>query len=166
MLETDRLLLRPLRLADVDDFVALHSDDRVNRFVGSYTRDQALARLGTVEQQWEQRGHGLFAVLDRTTGEFVGRVGPQFWDQFGEVEIAWTLRAERWGQGLATEAARACVDWAFEHLDEHCLVAYIHPENAASHRVAQRLGFTVLRADVLFDKPVVVYALNRPAPRA
>ncbi|MBL7490681.1 GNAT family N-acetyltransferase [Frankia sp. AgB1.9] len=166
MLETDRLTLRPLRLADVDAFLALHADDRVNRFVGSYTRDQALVRLETVEKQWTNRGHGLFAVQLKTTGEFVGRIGPQFWDEFGEVEMAWTLRAEAWGRGYATEAAQACIDWAFEHLAENYLAAYIHPENAASHHVARRLGFSVLRDDILFDKPVIVYSLHRPTPHA
>jgi len=58
MIETERLLLRPLRVEDVDAFVALHDDQRVNRFVGAYSHQQALERLASVEQQWVQRGPG------------------------------------------------------------------------------------------------------------
>lgn len=59
VIETERLLLRPLRMADVDTFVALHADPRVNHFVGSYSREQARDRLATIERQWAERGHGL-----------------------------------------------------------------------------------------------------------
>ncbi|EFC81825.1 GNAT family N-acetyltransferase [Parafrankia sp. EUN1f] len=62
MLETARLVLRPLRVADADLLVALHADERVSRFVGAHTRAQVLARLAAVERQWAERGHGLFAA--------------------------------------------------------------------------------------------------------
>ncbi|MGC4987017.1 MULTISPECIES: GNAT family N-acetyltransferase [unclassified Streptomyces] len=108
MIETERLMLRPLRVEDVEVFVALHEDEQVNRFVGAYSNQQALERLASVEQQWAERGHGLCAVELKSTGEFIGRVGLNYWEQFNEVELGWTLKAETWGRGYATEAARAC----------------------------------------------------------
>ncbi|MEU5977867.1 GNAT family N-acetyltransferase [Streptomyces sp. NPDC047315] len=98
MIETERLLLRPLRVEDVEDFVTLHSDPRVNRFVGSYTHQRALERLTDVERQWTQRGHGLCAIELRSSGEFIGRTGLNYWENYDEVELGWTLKvAERLG---------------------------------------------------------------------
>ena len=163
VLETPRLRLRPLTVDDVDLWVALHADDRVNRFVGAYTRQSALDRLAVVEKQWQTRGHNLFAIEDRESGEFLGRGGLHYWEQFDEVEAGWTLRSEAWGRGYANEAARAFLDWGFETLDVPYVTAMIHPGNTPSIQLAERLGFSVRRQDKLFDKPVTVYALNRPA---
>ncbi len=161
MTETERLLLRPLRVQDVDAFVALHTDERVNRFVGAYSHQQALERLVLIERQWVDRGHGLCAVELKSTGEFIGRCGLNFWEAFDEVELGWTLKAEAWGHGYATEAARACVDWGFATLDVDYFTAMIKPGNTASVRVAERLGFSPLREDVLGGHPVTVYSLDR-----
>ncbi|MFI6546507.1 GNAT family N-acetyltransferase [Streptomyces prunicolor] len=164
MIETERLRLRPLSTDDVDAFVELHSDDRVNRFVGAYSQQQALERLRLIESQWAERGHGLCAVELKDGGEFIGRAGLNYWQLFDEVEVGWTLKAEAWGHGYATEAARACLEWGFATLDADYFTGMIHPGNAASVRVAGRLGFTPLREDVLFGKPVTVHSLNRPSP--
>jgi len=165
-LTTPRLRLRPLTGADVDDWVALHADPRVNKFVGSYTPERARERIAMVERQWAERGHGLCAVELAASGEFIGRAGLQFWPSFGEVEAAWTFRSAHWGRGYATEAATAFVDWGFAHLDVAYLTANIHHGNEASVRVAHRLGFTPLREDVLGGRPVTVYGLTRAAHAA
>jgi RimJ/RimL family protein N-acetyltransferase len=162
VLETPRLRLRPLTTSDVDLWVALHADERVNRFVGSYTRQAALERLGWIERQWSTRGHGPFAVELKQSGQFLGRGGLYYWEQFDEIEAGWTLRAEAWGRGYATEAARAFLGWGFDTLDAPYLTAMIRPGNTASVQVAERLGFAVRREDTLFDEPVTVYALERP----
>ncbi|MFI6948494.1 GNAT family N-acetyltransferase [Streptomyces sp. NPDC050422] len=163
MIETERLLLRPLETSDVDAFVELHADPRVNRFVGSFSRRQALARLAEVERQWAERGHGLCAVELRSSGEFIGRSGLQYWQQFDEIELGWTLKAGQWGRGYASEAARACLVWGFETLDAEYFTAFMRPGNSASVKVAERLGFSPRRQDELSGNPVTVYALNRRA---
>ncbi|MFG1927778.1 GNAT family N-acetyltransferase [Cryptosporangium sp. NPDC048952] len=162
VIETERLFLRPLTVDDVDTIVDLHADPRVNQFVGSYTRAEALARLTTIERQWNERGHGQCAVELKSTGELIGRSGLRYWDEFDETEVGWTFRAEHWGHGYATEAARACVDWGFAHLPIDYLTAMIRPANLASIRVAERLGFSVRRDDVLGNEPITIFALNRP----
>ena len=162
-LTTPRLRLRPLTQADVDGWVAMHADPRVNEFVGSYTAERARERIAVIERQWAERGHGLCAVELAAGGEFIGRAGLQFWPAFDEVEAAWTLRSEHWGRGYATEAAAAFIDWGFAHLDVGHLISIIHHGNDASVRVARRLGFTPLREDVLMERPVTVYGLTRAA---
>ncbi|MEV0919148.1 GNAT family N-acetyltransferase [Streptomyces sp. NPDC049967] len=163
MIETERLTLRPLATSDADAFVELHADPEVNRFVGAYSRGQALERLAGIERQWAERGHGLCAVQLRSSGEFIGRSGLQYWQQFDEVELGWTFRAEHWGHGYATEAARACLYWGFATLDADYFTALIRPGNTPSVKVAERLGFAPRRQEELNGNPVTVYALDRPA---
>ena len=109
ILLTARLRLRPFTTseADVEAWVELHADPRVNEFVGAYTREQAVQRLEHVERQWTERGHGLFAVESLEDGRLLGRSGLQYWEQWDEVEAAWTYRFDAHGKGYATEAASA-----------------------------------------------------------
>ena len=161
VIKTERLLLRPLGVADLDDFVELHDDPRVVGFIQRLERRQAEERLREVEREWAECGHGLFAVLEQISGHFIGRVGLKHWRQFDETEIGWVLRAEAWGHGYASEAARACLDWGFSVLTDPYLTAMIHPDNSRSIRVARRLDFAPLRNDILLGTDVVVYALHR-----
>jgi len=161
IITTERLTLRPLTAADADWWVRLHADPEVNRFVGSYTAEQAAVRLAAIEEQWSTRGHGLCVVRLRATGEPIGRCGLNWWEQFDEVEAGWTLERPHWGRGYATEAATAVLGWGFGELGLERITAMIHPGNAGSTAVAARLGFTHLREDRLGDREVTVYGLDR-----
>lgn len=165
VIETERLRMRPWTTSDADvaAWVALHADERVHEFVGEYTAERALDRLGQIERSWSERGHGLFAFEDLVTGELLGRGGLQHWQQFDEIEAAWTLRAEFWGHGYAAEAARAFLEWGWTILEVDYVTAMIHLGNAASMRLAERLGFTVRRQDTLFGQAINVYSIGRPA---
>lgn len=162
VIETERLVLRPLTLADVDEFVAMHAAPEVIDTMGSYTREAAVERLERNEREWRERGCGLVALTERATGRFVGRSGLKYWPQFGETEVGWVLHPGFWGRGFAVEAARACLDWGFGNLDVPYITAMILPENIRSLRVAERLGMTPLRSDTLYDLPVIVHSIDRP----
>jgi len=162
-IETERLLLRPMELGDLDELVALHADLEVTRFIRPLDRAAAEERLRKDAHEWQQRGHGLLAMLDRQSGAFLGRCGLKHWPQFEETELGWALRRSAWGHGYATEAGRACVEWGFSDLGLPLLTAMIAPGNDRSVRVAERLGLTPLRDDVLLGEPVTVYALRRTA---
>ena len=163
LIETDRLLLRPLTTADLDEVIEMHAMPEVIRTMGAYDRLAATARLERNECEWAERGHGLVAIIERATGRFVGRSGLKYWPQFDETEVGWVLRPDVWGHGFASEAGQACVEWGFTSLDVPYLTAMIRPDNDRSIRVAERLGMRALRPDLLFDLPVVVYSLERPA---
>jgi RimJ/RimL family protein N-acetyltransferase len=138
----------------------------VSRFLGSYSRSEALDRLAAMEQGWAERGYGRCAVELRTTGEFIGVSGLRYWESFDEVEIGWIFRPDHWGHGYATETASAWLDWGFRNLPDPYFTAMIRPANLRSIRVAERLGFHRLRDDVLFGRPTTVWALSRPADQA
>ncbi|GAA4675657.1 GNAT family N-acetyltransferase [Streptomyces chumphonensis] len=162
MIDTERLHLRPLTADDTDRIVELTSEPEVGRYLPALDPEQLRARVGHLAAQWGERGYGVFAVELRHSGELVGRVGLIDWPQFDEVEVGWTLRRDAWGHGYATEAARACVDFGFATCGKPYLTCNIHPDNAPSFRVAERLGFRRFREDTLLGMPVVVNRLDRP----
>lgn len=161
MIETERLLLRRMDLDDLDEFAALHADPEVTQFVLALNRKEAEERLRKDKDEWRRRGHGLLAVVDRTSGDFLGRCGLKHWPQFDETEVGWILKRDAWGHGYATEAARACIEWGFAQLEVPYLTAMINPANKRSIPVAERLGMSPSREDELLGSPVVVYKIDR-----
>jgi RimJ/RimL family protein N-acetyltransferase len=148
-IETERLVLTPLTIDDIDEYLDLHADPDVARFLGEMDRDLAIRRLEADARIWSERGHGLFKVIHNEDDRFLGRVGLRYWPLFDETEVGWTLRREEWGHGYATEAARAITTWGFTELPVAYITSNIEPRNARSIAVAERLGMTRLRDDVL-----------------
>lgn len=161
VIETERLVLRPLTLDHLDEVVEMHATPEVMETMGAFERPKAMERLEVNEQAWQERGYGLMAIVERESGRFVGRSGLKYWPQFDEVETGWVLHPTFWGQGFATEAGRACLDWGFGTLDVPYITAMIVTTNTPSIRVAERLDMRPRRRDVLLDLPVVVYAMDR-----
>jgi RimJ/RimL family protein N-acetyltransferase len=107
------------------------------------------------------RGYGLWAAEERPSGILVGRIGfwnPEGWPGF---ELGWMLRRSFWGRGYATEGARGALRFAFTRLEQPQVLSLIHPENAASIRVAQRLGERLLGPTEVMGKPAFVYRITR-----
>lgn len=161
LIDTERLRLRPMKLCDLEEFTALHTDPEVTQFIRPLDRAAADMRLRRDAAEWRERGHGLLALLDRRDDTFLGECRLRYWPQFDETEVGWALRRMAWGHGYATEAGRACIDWAFAELGIPYLTAMISLENARSARLAKRLGMTPIREDVLIGKPVIVFAIER-----
>ena len=142
-LETTRLTLRMLRESDLEAYAEMVADPEVMRFIGDgkpLSRPFAWRNLAMMIGHWQLRGYGLWAVEERSSGQLVGRIGfwnPEGWPGF---ELGWMLRRQSWGRGYATEGARAALDFAFRNLKQPAVISLILPGNAASIRVAQRLG--------------------------
>lgn len=147
ILETERLVLRRLLPDDLDRLFELYRDPEIRRYFpeGTLTYEETKEEL-----EWFLNGHprhpelGLWATIHKDTGEFIGRCGLLPWTINGraEVEVAYLLAKEYWGQGLATEAAQAIVDYAFDRLHLTRLICMIYAENQASIGVATRIGMT------------------------
>jgi RimJ/RimL family protein N-acetyltransferase len=136
-------MMRGWRDEDLDPYFAMLSDARVSRFVaGTATRADAWRSIAVEVGHWALRGYGRWAVTRKHDGAFVGRIGLLYPEGWPALELAWTLTPAAWGQGFATEAARAAMDYAFRTLPLDHLTSNIDPENAPSQRVAQRLGET------------------------
>lgn len=107
------------------------------------TAADIVAGLRDKRDHWQRHGFGLWLLRDRVTGAAVGRGGLQYTDALGgfAVEAAWAIVPERWGQGLATELARASVRVAFDSLRLEEVIAITLPDNFASRRVMEKAGF-------------------------
>ena len=114
-------------------------------------------------QRYAKDGHGLWAMVLKSSGEMIGDCGltVQEVDGVDEVEIGYHVRRDLWGQGLATEAARACRDFGFSRLPVERVISLIRPENLPSRRVAEKNGMTVWKEIVWRGLPHIVYAVQR-----
>jgi RimJ/RimL family protein N-acetyltransferase len=142
-LETERLLLRPFRDGDIDAYAAMCADPEVMRYVGDrgiLSRDDAWRQMAMLVGHWQLRGFGMWAVEERATGTFIGRVGLHFPDGWPDREVAWALARSHWGKGYALEAARAAVAQAFGLLHWQRATSLIDPANRRSIHLAERLG--------------------------
>lgn len=140
-IETERLLLRPPEAADFEGFCELHGDERSAKFIGGLkSRPLSWRALATHIGHWHIRGFGMFSVVEKSTGDWIGRAGPWFPEGWLQPEVGWGLVPRAWGKGYATEAALALVDHAFEELGWDEVVHLIDPSNAASIALAERVG--------------------------
>ena len=146
-LRTPRLLLRPWRDTDLAPFAALNADPEVRRwFPGTLTREESDAQVARLQNHITTHGSGFWAVEAPETAPFIGFVGLQhvsFAAPFAPaVETGWRLARAYWGQGYATEAARAALDHAFGPLNLPEVVSFAVPGNLSSRRVMKRIGMT------------------------
>ena len=161
-LHTGRLLLRPWRPEDRAPFAAMNADPRVAKFLsGALTTEQSDALCSRIEAHFGQHGFGPWAVEVRSSGAFAGYTGlsvPRFEAHFTPcVEIGWRLAAEHWGNGYATEAARAALAFGFEVLGLDEVVSFTAAQNLRSRRVMEKLGMTRTPVDD-FDHPSLAEA--------
>ncbi|BAI72911.1 GCN5-related N-acetyltransferase [Azospirillum sp. B510] len=141
ILETRRLLLRPTRAEDFEPWAAMMADEEVTRHIGGVQpRPIAWRGFVAVAGAWMIQGFSMFSVIEKSTGLWVGRVGPWVPEGWPGNEVGWAIMRSHWGRGYAVEAATAAVDWAFETLGWDDVLHTINPQNFASKAVARRLG--------------------------
>jgi RimJ/RimL family protein N-acetyltransferase len=157
-LETERLVLRDWRESDLDDMQLLGEDPKVMATLGPLmTREKSQKLIADLQRRAQRFGHTFWA-LERTSDSrmigFTGLSRGRSWDIAGELEIGWRLASDCWGEGYATEAAQASLDWAREHCPDPYVIAITSVTNTASRAVMERLG---MRYDPArdFDHPQV-----------
>jgi RimJ/RimL family protein N-acetyltransferase len=151
-LQTERVTLRRFRDEDFEAYAAIVADPEVMRYLHSGPLDRADAwrQMAMILGHWELRGYGLWAAVERATGNLIGRIGffnPVGWPGF---ELGWVLGRAAWGRGFATEGARAALVYGFSELRRDHVISLIHPDNVRSIRVAERLGETFERRTRIF----------------
>ncbi len=164
ILETSRLVLREFVPEDVDDLARVICDRETMRFYPApFDRAGAEEWIARNRRRYAEHGHGLWAMVLKSTGEMIGDCGltVQNVDGIDEVELGYHVRRDLWGQGLAAEAAQACRDYGFARLPVERLISLIRPENLVSRRVAEKNGMTVWKEVIWRDLPNLVYAIRR-----
>ncbi|HEX6376831.1 MAG TPA: GNAT family N-acetyltransferase [Allosphingosinicella sp.] len=170
-LETARLILRPPQAEDLDGLAEMMTDEETARFVGGVLeRSGAWRQLASVAGSWALMGYGMFSVVEKDSGRWVGRLGPWQPADWPGPEVGWGLTRTAWGRGYATEGAAAAIDWAFDSLGWDRVIHCIAADNIASARVAERLGSTLLGSAYLpppYDgEPVDIWGQSREEWRA
>ena len=169
--QTERLLLREMGEADLPVLRAILQDPQVmTAYEGPFSEAEVRAWLDRQLRRYEETGAGLWAVVRRDTGEMIGQCGLTWQDVGGEapvLEVGYLFLRAHWHQGFATEAARACRDWAFSVLRAPRVYSVIRDTNVASQRVAQRNGMAVIARFVKHyrgvEMPHLLYAVDNPA---
>ncbi len=138
---TPRLQLRPPRAEDFEGWARLMADPEAARFIGG-VQPRAAAWRGflTMVGAWQIQGFGMFSVIERGSGQWIGRIGPWQPEGWPGTEVGWGLLSEWQGRGYALEAAVASIDWAFDQLGWSEVIHTIDPANLPSQRLAERLG--------------------------
>jgi RimJ/RimL family protein N-acetyltransferase len=169
--ETDRLLLRMPVAADFDAWAELAADEPTMRHLGGVqARAVAWRNFVFAIGSWHVQGFCGFSVIEKRSGTWIGRVGPLQPEGWPGTEVGWTLHSRHWGQGFATEAACAAIDWAFDRLGWSEVIHCIGAENVASAAVAAKVGSNRLREATMpapFEGTVVdIWGQSREAWRA
>lgn len=155
--------------ADLDFVAGMLGDAETMRFYPKpLDRDESAAWIARRLAQYEQHGHSLWLVELIETGESVGQVGliPQLVDGVLESEIGYLVSRSHWRRGIASEAAVAVRDYAFESLHRDHVISLIRPENVPSQAVARSIGMSPDRSTVFANCEHLVFSLQRPHGKA
>ena len=159
-IETERLILRELRLTDLEGMFELDSDPEVHRFLGNKpikTKEESQIIIEKVLGQYEEYGIGRWAIIEKNTGVFMGWSGIKFntdynmngFEQY--YDVGYRLIKRFWGKGYATESGKAAVDYAFNILNLPELFATTEIGNQASHNALLKIGLRYIE-DFYFEE--------------
>lgn len=144
-IETTRLLLRRPQLEDLDRWAEMMADEESARYVGGVQAKSVVWRsIMSQAGAWALTGVAMFSVIEKATGQWIGRIGPWQPFEWPGTEVGWSLHRDSWGKGYAVEAATATMDYAFEVLGWTKVIHCIHPQNVRSQHVAERLGSSLI----------------------
>jgi [ribosomal protein S5]-alanine N-acetyltransferase len=161
--ETDRLILRPVTVEDAEFSFQTTADPQVSRFIGGFrTLEWHRQRIKEIIEHQRVHGFSRWTVVLKSTGELIGRCGPMFRAIEGvpEVELGYAFPRVHWGNGYATEAAKASLDYCFDVSSQRRIVAMIDPENHASIRVAEKIGMAFERMIEWEGEPATLYSIH------
>jgi ribosomal-protein-alanine N-acetyltransferase len=166
IIETDRIFLRPFSIKDIDLFSKICANPNVMRYIGD-GQPVGLDIIAKKIPEWialyEKQKYGLMALVLKETNEFIGFCGfmHQIVDGDEYIELGYRLDEAYWGKGIATEAATAARDYAFNVLEISLLISIIHHHNDASKRVAKKVGMKLMKQTNFRNVLVDVFCLKR-----
>jgi RimJ/RimL family protein N-acetyltransferase len=167
VLWTPRLILRPYEASDIDAMAAMFGDPDVTAFtlLGQRDRTQTEGVLAGYRAYLGERGYGMYAILDRETGDYLGEVGlfdpPAAAKPNGRLALRYALAKSGWGRGYAPEASAAIIDDAFDRLGVSAMLAGVMGVNKPSIRVMEKLGFVEEGEATTHGKTFTVFGLTR-----
>jgi RimJ/RimL family protein N-acetyltransferase len=158
--------MRPYQISDARDAYRWLGDIAVMQYMANgpdKSEADTVARLKRYAASQQKYGFSKWIVFEKSTNLYVGDAGITIWDETGEPELGYRFARSHWGKGLATEAARAWLEYGFRELNQTRIVAFVHTDNRPSIRVIDKLGFRYCRNDRLGKTECLVYEILRPA---
>lgn len=141
VLDTPRLSMRPPQRQDFEAWAEFVADRAATRYLGGpVARSVAWRSFLTMAGAWAVQEFAMFSVIEKSSGRWVGRVGPWYPEGWPGTEVGWGIVSDRWRRGYATEAAIAAIDWVFDVLGWSEVIHVIDVDNAPSQGVARKLG--------------------------
>jgi len=164
VLQIDGFTMRPLQLSDLPSFAAIWADPEVTRFLPSQgapiPKENTAKSLQSFIEHWQQRGYGIWAIVESGSSRMVGYCGLRYLDEMNEVEVLYGLAKAYWGQGIATQAAQATVAYGFNVANLDKLIAMALPDNLASRRVIEKAGLQYEKQIYMFNLDVLYYSVK------
>lgn len=167
-IKTNRLILRPFEPSDAEAAFGWFGDPVVMRFTPTgpdKSVEETKARLATYENHQRTHGFSKWLTIDRDSGVAIGDSGLLVLQEYGWVDLGFRFAQPYWGRGLATEAASAWVRAAFDEFRVPHLGAFVDPENVASIRVLENVGFRAVRTDMVMGMKSIVFSLDANASK-
>lgn len=170
-LVSDRLIIRGVEATDLDGLAAIRADEGVGRFTGGVrSRQDVWMTMLRAHGLWQMLGYGYWIAEHRKTGAIIGEVGFADFqrgiepDISGTPEAGWIIAPDAWGQGYASEAMQAVHDW-LDEVRPGRSTCIINPDNTASIRVAEKLGYRDFALTDMAEDPILVFERFSPAAR-
>jgi ribosomal-protein-alanine N-acetyltransferase len=160
---TARLTLRGFRLEDTDPLYRILQEPGILRYFPNPDPpppDRVERLIAHQLQHWDEHGYGWWAVEPHGSRALIGWCGLTFLPETGETEVAYLLARPSWGQGYATEAARASLQFALDRVDSQEIIGLTHPENRRSQRVLEKLGMSFVEQAEYFGMQLYRYAIG------
>ncbi len=165
-IETGRLLLRPWRPEDAEAWCGILQEKDILRFFPNPSppaRSKAEQYIEHHNAHWARHSYGHWAVVTPPDSRIIGWCGLEYLPDLDDVEVAYLLSHRAWGQGYATEAAKAAVKFGFETAGLPKIIGLVHPENSASIRVLEKCGLTYADRVRLWGMEILRYRISRTA---
>ena len=164
-IETERLIIRPFRMEDLEASYEMNLDAEVSKFTG----DGGIVSKKEIERRiiedvfgdYKKHGFGRLAVELKGENKFIGFTGLKYLPDMDEVDIGFRFMKKYWGKGIATESANACIKFGFENLELNKIIGLVLPENIASIRVLKKLGFEYEKEFIEDRLKVHLYSIHK-----
>ncbi len=163
MLETDRLIIRPMNETDIDAVYEMRRDRDVMRFIREPVTNRAEAEnwVNLISSRWADERIGFCSLIEKQTGKFAGWCGLWQLKETDEIEVGYAIAKEFWGKGYASESAEAFLEYGFKELNLEKIVAVARSENTASRRVMEKLGMEFDYIGEFYGRDLVHYSITK-----
>ncbi len=164
VLPIDNFTMRPLQASDLDALAEIWSDPEVTRFLPSrgipISREKTEKSLKSFLKHWQQRGYGIWAIIENCSSQMIGYCGLRYLDELDEVEILYGLAKAYWQRGITTKAAKATISYGFNVANLDKIIALALSENLTSRRVMEKAGLHYQKQIHIFNLDALYYSVQ------